>query len=447
MADYSFPGDVEIGEITIVSHGGEVFNITEMYLECNIYQSIFKHYLECEIAIHDALNINHEIKGNVDSAIASGFRGGEVLIVQYRERTDPSQDAKVPFKRHMFGIYEMSDRSKFNENSETYILSAISFEAFQTIPQKISKTYGARGGGKVSNMITSIIAEYILPETMLDNLASSNILKNVVVDETSGIDTFTIPNMSVDKTIDYLSREADSPDYYPLYTFYEDSNGYNFRNISKLVAEPEVMDTYFYYPSNYEDATNNEELEASDEKKIISYDMIKDNNILENTKNGLFKSRTIGVDILRKKTTERKFEYIKEKDKFSTLNGSRFNVEVVGDPVLNVKYTTFGHDNDSFFNNDNTVMPKKDFGIGNRKQSYFHQIFNNVMQVSIPGDSSKNVGEIIYLIFFLNNDIEANKYQIDKTLSGRYLITKVRQKITDDFFTTIMECSKDTNLI
>lgn len=447
MADYSFPGDVEIGEITIVSHGGEVFNITEMYLECNIYQSIFKHYLECEIAIHDALNINHEIKGNVDAAIASGFRGGEVLIVQYRERTDPSQDAKVPFKRHMFGIYEVSDRTRQNENSETYIISAISFEAFQTIPQKISRTYGAKGGAKVSQMITSVVSEFVLTQQMLDTLSSSNVSKNLVIDETSGIDTFTIPNLSVDKTIDYLSREADSSDHYPLYTFYEDSNGYNFRNIAKLVSEPEVMDTFFYYPSNYQDAKNTEELEASDEKKIISYDMIKDSNILENTKNGLFQSRTIGVDILRKKTTERKFEYIKEKDKFSTLNGSRFNVEVVGDPMLNIKYTTFGHDNDSFFNNDNTVMPKKDFGIGNRKQSYFHQIFNNVMQVSIPGDSSKNVGELIYLIFFMNNDIEANKYQIDKSLSGRYLITKVRQKITDDLFTTIMECSKDTNLI
>ena len=92
-------------------------------------------------------------------------------------------------------------------------------------------------------------------------------------------------------------------------------------------------------------------------------------------------------------------------------------------------------------------MPKKDILIKNRRKSYHKQIFNNVIEVTIPGDSSKNVGELIDLQFYIHNDIEDAKGEIDKTLSGQYLITKVRQQLTAENLNTILECSKDSAIV
>ena len=79
--------------------------------------------------------------------------------------------------------------------------------------------------------------------------------------------------------------------------------------------------------------------------------------------------------------------------------------------------------------------------------SYNKQIFNNVVEVMIAGDSTKNVGGLIDLQFYINNTIGENKYEVDKTLSGQYLITKVRQKINAENFVTIMQCCKDSAML
>lgn len=443
---YRFPGDVDVGNVTIVSDGGEVFNVKNMALEINIYQSLFSHYLQCDVAIEDAVNINNSIKGNVENKVPSGFNGGEVLVITYRERTDASMDAKIPWKRHMFGIYEISDRQRLNENTESYIISGISMEAYQTIPQKISRVFGRGGGNTISKMMKGIWGEYLYTNTMKDQYKLAKVTKSFMIDETSGLQKFVIPNLSVDDTIDFLASEADSDDHHPLYMFYEDSNGFCFKNIPNLIRDATKMDTYTYFMSNIAESNTKDGVKNDDQYKIIGYNTIKDTNILDNVKGGLYKAKTIGLDILKKSSHENIFNYEKEKDNFITLQGGRFNASVDGDPVLTLTNIRTGHDNDPFFSKEKP-LPKKNTGIFNKKRSYQKQIFNNVMEVSIHGDSTKNVGELVYLIFYIHNNVESDKGQIDKNLSGRYLITKVRQKINDNVFTTILQCSKDTGLI
>jgi len=444
MAGPNFAGDIDIEQITIVSSSGQVFNISEIFLECNIYQNIFRHYLECDVAINDAINLQHNIKGDSQQNIPDGFRGNEYLIISYREKTDAADFGQIPLKKHIFGIYEISDRERTSEGSEVYVISGISLEAYNTSSQKINKAYGGTKGNNVSKFIESVVKEYVLDSEAEQVYTQQGFSKNVEIDETSGLDAHIIPNWSVDRTIDYFCRQADSTDHYPFYVFYEDSNGYKFKNIPKLIEDGDIDFTYSYYPFNFD--TGND-VENDDQYKIVSFNTIKENNFLENLREGMFKTKSVGIDILRKKKIEKVFDYSKEQDKFYLTQGGKYPVEVNGDPVINVDFTKFGHDTDTFFTNDTTVTPKTDISLKDRRQSYRKQIFNNIIQVTIPGDSSKNVGELIDLQFYIHNDIEDTKGEIDKTLSGQYLITKVRQQLTAENLNTILECSKDSAIV
>lgn len=446
MASYRFPGDVEITAATIVSSRGEVFDIRNMVLEINIYQSLFDHYLQCDIAISDALNLNNSIKGDEDKSIPGGFNGGEVLIISYRERTDASMDSEIPVKKHMFGIYETSDRSRINENTESYIISGISLEAYQTMPQTINKVYGRGPGNTITNMMKSIINEYVYTDVMRDQYRVAKIYKSVEVDDTSGLQKYIIPSLSVDETIDFLANEADSEDHYPYYIFYEDSSGFKFKNVSSLIDNASLDFTYTHFMSNITESNTEDGVKYDDQYKIISYSIVKDNNILKNVSGGLFKSKTINLDILKKKTNAVVFDYEKESDKFTTVGNGKFNVEVNGTPIVNLTTSRTNHDSDVLFQKE-TPLPKKLNTFFSRKGSYQKQLFNKVIEISIPGNSTINVGGVIDLEFYIHNDIGTDKGQLDKLLSGSYLITKVRQKITDDVFTTLLECSKGNNLL
>jgi len=445
MADYNFSGDVDIEQITLIGGDGSIHNIQEMFLEVNIYQSIFKKYIECDIIVSDAMNIGSQIKGSPDDDVPDGFRGIENILISYRERTDPSQDAVIPFKKHLFGVYEVASRRRDGEGVEGYILSGISVEAYRTLPQKISKSYGRGRGNKISKMMESLMSEYVLNTELQNEYQSIGLNKTITIDETSGVHKYIIPNYSVDKTIDFFCKKADSDDHYPYYIFYEDSNGFNFRNIPNLISDGAIDWTYTYYPSNFK--VEGQDVEGSDQYKILNFKLLKENNFLENVKGGMFKSRSIGIDVQRKNKIERVFNYNNQHDKFTTFEGGYYPIEVEGDAILNVSLTKFGQDSDPFFNGDNMVIPKKDISIKNRKQSYNKQIFNNIMQVTIAGDSTKNVGQLIDLQFYINSGIEDAKYEVDKSISGEYLITKVRQTMNDEKLTTVLECCKDSPIV
>ena len=425
--DYAFPGDIELVELSLISSSGVSIDISRIALEVNIYQSLFKHYLRCEVNIGDSLNIGNILTGNDKENIPGGWTGGEMLSIAYRENTDPSKDSEVPVKRHMFVLYEMSDRIKNNDFSEQYRIQGISLESFVTIPQKIRKSFGGEKGNTISNMIKSICNEYVFPKPVSDIYAKSHIRKTVEVDETLGLERYVIPSLTVDETINFLADEADSAEHYPYFVFYEDSNGFKFKNVPDLIRNAKKdLPTFFYFMSNYFEATDNEDVKYEDQYKIIDFSVEKTSNILDNTANGLYKAKNIKLDIINKKVTTSIFDYQKEKDNFETLQKGYHSGSVGSDDVI-------------------LSLSTKD-NLRDKKNSFKRQIFNNVMDVSIPGDSSLNVGDVIKLNFYINNTI-IEDHGLDKQLSGKYIIANLRQKLNQNIFTTQLTVAKDVSLI
>ena len=445
ITGYRNPGDIDIRRFSLISATGQIIDLSSLTIDFSVFQNLFEHYLQCDLVINDSVGLINTLNGDKDNSVAGGFTGGEILVVSYK-----SNDDSLEYKNHFFALYELTDRKRIEERSEAYFLSGISIEAYPAMSNKICRAYGGGGGNLISKMVESIIGEFVYTENVKSlhynyrDTIGLRQTKEVDVDETIGLQKYIIPNLTVDDTIDFLAKEADSPDHIPYYIFYENSKGFNFKNLGNLIKQ-DVKEDLVYLQSNLNEGKGSANDENFDRTKIISFDVIKQSNILDNIQGGLYKSKTIHLDILRKNKREVIFDYNDYVEKFSKLQPYKIVGDVDTFPVVRMMTSRTGHDNDSIFA-DEAPTPKKYGEVIGQSQSYESHIFNTIVEVTIPGDSELDVGDIIRLnipVAATSNDQDGDE---DKYLSGKYLITKLRHKMLDgnDSFTTILECSKDT---
>lgn len=433
---YRFAGDIEIEKFDIISSKGNVTDITSLVTEISIYQNLFSHYLQCEIAISDGI-------AYLDSI--GGFTGGEVIAISYK-----SKDKDLDFLNHFFGVYSLTDRQKVDEKIETYVLNCISIESYIASPQKISRAYGSN---IISNMAKSVIEEFLYNNTAKDfytgykEILNTVVEKSITIDETDGLQKFIIPNFSPDETIDFFTSEADSDSHIPYYVFYEDSRGFNFRDLSKLI-DSDTIDTFTYLQSNTDDGDEDGDTVVRDYQKIITFNVIRQTDFLKNINDGLFKSKTINLDILRKNKKEITYQYSNYHEKFKTLQPEKIIGEVQGDATIYMMNSRTGHDSDTVLSAENH-FPKRMNDFISIKRSYGRHIFNTVLEVTLFGNSDLNVGNVIELVIPNSTTVKKSDKKEDKYLSGKYLITSLRNKFsgkTGQQFITILECVKDTGI-
>ena len=441
MADegYRNAGDIELKQLTLVSRSGQVFDISELMLEISIYQNLYDKNLTCEIVVSDASGLNDYLKPSGKDV--GGLAGSELILIQYRTPTEG-----VSFKKHVFVVNSVDDRKRVDEKQEVFVLEGVSLEAFATIDKKISRSYGGDQGNTIENMMRSLLKEFYQSEAIkgtYTNISSMNmnIKKSFTVDHTHGVHKFVIPNYTVSSTIDFFRTEANADNIAAYFVFYEDSNGFHFRNMAELVAQ-DIKATYQYEPSNYKEGGKKADAPFTDAFKIIDFDVEKDADMLENMVTGMYGAKTILVDTLRKKKIERNFSYEKVGDKFVTLNGYKVPGNSSSTAYVDLMTTRFQHDQLDIFN-DEGVRPKSSERSLAYKRSYSKHLSNKVLEVSLHGNSELNVGDVIWLSFPVASTTEDAQRE-DKYMTGKHLITSLRHKFNGEQHVTVVTCIKDT---
>jgi len=440
------PTDIDLQSIIFISNGGQAIDISPIVLELNIYQDIHHHYLQCDLVISDALAFLSSLQGNEEQNIPGGFNGGESLIVSFKTNSDD-----LDYKTHIFGLYSLTDRKRIGEKNEVYNINGISIEAYMCASKRISRAYGGTRGNLISNMVKSIVEEFMYNRQAKQiyesykPLTNTVLQKEIYVSPTNGQQTYVVPNTTVDDTIDALALESDCDNHVPLYTFYEDSVGFKFIDFNQLItADP--VETYKYTTANIPQEFTDSETNTLDYQKIISYNVGRQTDILFNANRGLFKSRTISVDILRKSKKEYVFDYTKEGEKFSKLQKIQIPGTSDSDGLVYLMQTRIGHDTDSVFEKERP-LPRRFNDIAGRRAAFRRQIFNTVMELTVNGNSELNVGDTIDVSIPNATTLDSLDLQEDKYLSGKYIITKLRHKFGGNSaaeFLTFIECTKDT---
>lgn len=431
---YRHAGDVEIKTINLISAGGQLIDISELVRQFDIFQALDEPFMRLEMVLSDSVALLNTLSG--------GFTGGEIVAISYK-----SNDDSLEYKNHAFVLNEVSNRQKMNDNTEVYMFSGSSLELYQDAGFKVSRSYGGGGGQLISEMVENLTEEFLYNDKVKQIYSSTvsqagvDVEKTIECDPTSGNQKFIIPMISPVESIFMLVDEADNDTGIPYFVFYEDSQGFKFKDFNTLIAE-EPIGQYVYQPKNFDD--------DSDFYKINSYSVERQNSFYENVISGMFKNTNYTLDIMRRVWNADVSEYEKLHSGFNKLQDVAAP-GMVGDesnPAMFVSTSRVGHDLDARFSAEGH-LPNRKPGFKGRRVSFINSLTNIELTVELPGDSEINVGKTIILRIPSSSSTEDQNGADDALLSGKYLITRVRHKSdgkTGGAFSTILSCVKESGV-
>ena len=134
--------EFKVNELTLVTKAGSI-DITSIFEEINIYDSMFLPVISGTIMIRDSVGLSGKLL----------FDGSESILM------DISKDANsdiAKFKK-AFRIYKQSDRINQNQNSETFVLHFVADELMFSDQQRVNQSYDLT----YSQIVEKILFNYL----------------------------------------------------------------------------------------------------------------------------------------------------------------------------------------------------------------------------------------------------------------------------------------------
>ena len=448
MAEKRVQGSVNLIDCILVPSVGSPVQIGKLATEINIYQDLNYPYMTCDIVIEDSVALFATMDRGATRQ--GGFTGQEVLVLQYNTGYD---DEGFKKRSHAFLLHKVLSRGDIKEKQEAIVIHGVSIEKHLAFDKKISRAYGGEKGNSVDKIVKSIVEEFVYNKAAKEIYGKIAGATNVSIkkfnhfDETRSKLRIVLPRVEPIEAIKMLIGEADNDTGEPHFIFYENHDGYQFADVSKLVTD-EPQYAYEYSAAGYHEVNYN----------IIQYDVLKQNDLFGALEMGLVKSRTINLDILKKQKREVVYDYSKSGPKFSKLNNSFLVPGVSGDDtVVHLLTSRTGHDTEGsgfsvkdlhgYDQGGENFLPLHKNVHTAARASYRKHLSNFMLRVVVPGNSGINVGRtcILHIPQATINDTGATDTKPDKYLSGIYLITEVRDSIkSGKEMSTTMTMIKDS---
>ena len=182
----------KIKDLTLITKLGNV-NIAGVYQEINIYDSMFMPCIRGEILIQDAIGLSSKLL----------LDGSEYLSMEILKG---EESGPTTFKK-TFRIYKQSNRENINQNSEIYILHFASEEMIFSEQKKVNQSFN----GTYTDIVNVILKKYL-------GVTSK---KLGLIENSKGLHTVIVPNLSPFDTMDWLSKRAVDSDSLPNFLFFE----------------------------------------------------------------------------------------------------------------------------------------------------------------------------------------------------------------------------------
>jgi hypothetical protein len=408
----------KVNELVIVTKGGNI-DVSSIYEEINIYDSLFLPVMNGTILLKDAIGLSGKLL----------FDGSESLLIDISK--DENSDI-ANFKK-AFRIYKQSDRRNDGLNSELYILSFVSDELMYSDQQRINQAYT----GTYSDIVEKILVNYLkVPQNNL----------NGIYDVTSGIKSVVIPNLRPLEAIEWCAKRAIDFNQSPNFLFYQNLTGYNFASLSNLLTKNDILDIKFETKNQSENNPINEISSAR------SFDVISQSDGIEKTRSGVNSGKFIGFDPTTGTITSKNIGY---GDHYTSMKHGNDN------PNFSSITSRDGTENTKAFNSKKTLSI---FGTAKQYSEYIKKndpnsitkeedmenwlfqrkaILKNLMtkriKITMPGNFQLTSGFNVNVKAPNFGKKEKGDDNDDSSLSGKYIITASRHMIKYDKHETIIE--------
>lgn len=272
--------------------------------------------------------------------------------------------------------------------------------------------------------------------------------KTIYVEPTKNLGSMILNNQSPVDAINKAVQVARSSGYNGAnYVFYESVDGvFRCASLESMVDPSKIEPVLTYTMEN----TMGQKNDIKNLAAIKSFKVIRFPNIITDVQAGMYGSTVVSNDLMKRKVSYNKFDYLDSYDKYKSVNYNEISVGGQGKTSLsnNEKFRSsslvhfvprnyMSFDTDINFNDERSDMCLV-------RRSQMQQMNAIQVQVTVSGDSQRKVGEVVNLRL---PSTKNETGQFDELLSGRYLISKIKHMISSNVttgYSTIMLLVKDS---
>ena len=429
--------DVKIKKLAIKSAIAD-FDLRPFMVELTIEENIFKTSLTGTMVLSESYNLPEKfpIVGEevIDIDISlTGLDGG----------ANETHHTVNPPPMH---INTISSRWFSAPKAQVFTIELISEQYMSSIHSKVSRSYNNK---TISSIVSDIYYDYLYGDND----------RELLVEATDRIENIVIPNMEPLQAIVWLSKRAIQKESAGInYLFYETLDNSNFISLNKLSERSPLFK--LVQKIRKADSTGVETL-AQGEQRYNDIHFMSHFDKAKNAMTGMYASKLITHDILRKKITQYDFNGYNEFVKLNHVGtypiiSSSSDVDVKSASVPRTTFAPPEKDNNfpvtterslSHMTDSRVIFyPKHDQMYSkNRNDLYDNKAeewrvqriaqmkaYDNIIFiVDIAGNSTLRVGQTVDLEIpspeATDSDKSSDNYY-DKNLSGTYLITTVKHK-------------------
>jgi hypothetical protein len=427
--DYFKSTGFRIRELKISTKDGTKLDITQLYEELNIFDSIFQPCLSGNILMKDSNGLIHNLL----------LDGNEFLLVNIGKSDDDNFSIKK-----LFRIYKITDRQNINYNSETYILHFVSEEYIVSTLSKITQTYS---GKTISEIAEQIMVEYL--KVPKDKMKYTNI------DSSLGIKSPDFRTKAPIDALTSLTKLAIDERGIPGFLFFENFFGYNFSSLGNLLSKNSVFNLNFN-PKNLNSSTEN-----SDFLGVRHFEVLQQFDTLKNIKSGVYGGKYKGFNPHTNQYMEFLFKYDAIGHPKSPENAapSVGNIKTSEGSTLESHYDAAIQHGPTYLlsdknptiaaNNRDAAQERMDYeNVVFQRKAIFSMLLSQRVKVVVPGNFLVTSGNNVFLHVpkFSAGKITGED-PWDRTLYGSYIIIASRHMIKPNgTYETIFEaCTNSSN--
>lgn len=427
-------------------NGSDKLSIFPQFVELSIFQSIFQPNVKAQALINDSIGLfaNYPLTGE------------EIVTIQYEQLNGAGSSLATEreFKFIISGIKNIvaDDRAR----SLMYQIDLVSVEFLQNTRKYVSHAYN----DLVEDMAEQVYTEYVATPTQEKFASFGCKQKPFKKEESLKVRSLVVPNLRPINAMQWLIRHAiaKDPDNYFLYLFYEDTVGYNFVTLQKLIEDAR---------NNYETLKNNKYKYVSDSESsaLISKGTDQDLRLISNIVNnkrfssvekimgGYYQNELFEISLLQKSYNSTPSELqAPDSAKFKLGQYALNNSDYVNYVKNQQEGTEYSNRVRYTINNyDDSTQPFYRSKFGNATR-YLYALNQIDLSITVPANMDIKAGDIIYCeipeVHGFNN-VETDKY-----LVGLFLVAEVKQVLSfgnlaattmrihkDGYFTSLIESS------
>tara|TARA_B100001769_G_C22058467_1_gene569166 strand:+ start:27 stop:1355 length:1329 start_codon:yes stop_codon:yes gene_type:complete len=257
-------------------------------MQINLFEDIRKNSISGEILLQDSAGYVSE----------GPIIGQEYFRLKIQTPSLVDERDIINFTENVFVINSVQSRGEAGNNISVYLLSFSSSE--------VAKNQRTKIDGSLTGTYSDIVKQ------MLDRV---NCQKKIFLEPTRGVKRMVAPNLRPFDVIQMALQSASSAisdNFSPSYLFFESFEGYNFRSLASLYAQP-VSQTYTTLVAGGQVKNGIVDIEA-ELANIIDYEIVDNSNTMYNHTTGVLGSKLIVHNIYSKSFKEYTYNYF---DSFS----------------------------------------------------------------------------------------------------------------------------------